>query len=169
MGSRQYIPAYDRKRGAFLVQNPYHIDKPAVVSFISASELPSSVTSSRAEFIGTTGTVKHLAAIRKENTLSDTVEAGLDHYSTLNYDIELAGGETKEIIFYLGSANSREEATALLDQALKSNLDKVLLPRSTCGQTLPSIFRWKKLLTLRLTSWSTDGLPYQVCRPYPGP
>ncbi|WCR55609.1 MAG: Cyclic beta-1 2-glucan synthase [Bartonella clarridgeiae] len=120
------IPHYDPKRGAHFIQNPYHIEKSQQVTFLSASEMPTSFTTDRTEFIGTTGTVQHPQAIRKAEALSNTVEPGRDPCSALVYDIDLQPGQAKEIIFYLGSAENIEKAEKLLDQVRKDDF-KVLL------------------------------------------
>ena len=120
------IPSFDAKRGAFFVRNPYHLMKNEVVNFVVSNVKPQSVTSDRAEFIGATGTVKHPAAIRKAEALSNSVEAGRDICSALAYDIELKPGEKTVIDFVLGSANSQTAAEQLLDQAVKLSFDEVL-------------------------------------------
>jgi len=159
------VPFYDKKRGALLVQNPYHIEKSNIVSFAAASELPSSITSSRVEFIGATGTVKHPAAIHQGKALSNTVEAGLDPCAALAYDIELAGSETKEIIFYLGNADNRKKAGQLLEQARHSDFDKVLDARQQFWKNFTGRFQVKTpdpSFDLMVNQW----LPYQAyaCR-----
>ncbi|WP_375655745.1 hypothetical protein, partial [Bartonella sp. AA83SXKL] len=53
------LPFYDSKRGAHFIQNPYHLEKSQQVAFLSASEIPTSTTTDRNEFIGLTGTVTH--------------------------------------------------------------------------------------------------------------
>jgi len=159
------IPFHDKKRGALLVRNPYHSDKTDAISFVSASELPSSVTADRIEFIGTTGTVKHPMAICKGEALSDKVEAGLDPCSVLAYDIELKAGETKEIIFYLGNEDTLEEAEQLLDQARNTSFDTVLKTWKQFWKDFTAGFQVQSpdsSLDLMVNQW----LPYQIyaCR-----
>lgn len=120
------IPDYDKKRGALFVRNPYHTEKSDDVSFIAASNAPSSFTADRTEFIGAIGTVKHPQAIRQGEPLSNTVEAGRDPCSALAFDIELKAGEKKEIIFYLGNAKNRVEAEKLLDSVRKETFSSIL-------------------------------------------
>lgn len=120
------VSKYDKKRGALFVRNPYHTEKSDQVSFIAASIAPSSHTADRTEFIGATGTVKHPAAIRKGEALSNTVEVGRDPCSALAYDIELKADEKKEIIFYLGNAENQNFAEKLLDTIRKESFSTVL-------------------------------------------
>ncbi|MGF7157075.1 GH36-type glycosyl hydrolase domain-containing protein [Bartonella heixiaziensis] len=120
------LPSYDPKRGAHFIQNPYHIEKSQQIAFLSASKMPTSTTTDRLEFIGSTGTVKHPCALRQAEALSNTVEAGCDPCSAFAYDIDLEPNQTKEIIFYLGSAKNRQEAEKLLDQVRASDFEILL-------------------------------------------
>lgn len=120
------LPSYDSNHGAHFIQNPYHIERYQQVAFLSASEMPTSTTADRTEFIGLTGTVTHPYAIREAGTLSNTVEAGGDPCSAFTYDIDLLPGQTKEIIFYLGNAENRQEAEKLLDQVRQYDFEALL-------------------------------------------
>lgn len=120
------IPAYDAKRGALMVSNPYHIDRPEAVSFITASLAPSSFTADRAEFIGAAGTVKHPLAVSKGAKLSGKAEAGGDMCSAMAYDVSLKPGETKDIIFCLGHAENLRAAQHLLDYARSADFSRLL-------------------------------------------
>ncbi|RCL02742.1 MAG: 2-glucan synthetase [Candidatus Tokpelaia sp. JSC188] len=159
------IPSYDRKRGALLVRNPYHNDKTNVTSFVSASMQPSSITADRAEFIGISGTVENPMAIYNGNALSNKVEAGLDPCSALAYDIEMQAGETQEIIFYIGNADSLQEAEQLLNQACSSNFNMILKTWQEFWNDFTSGFQIQtpdSSLDLMINHW----LPYQIytCR-----
>lgn len=159
------VPYYDRKHSALLATNPYHTGKPAAVSFVCANALPSSVTSSRLEFIGADGTVKHPAAIRQAEALSNTVEAGGDPCAALAYDVELAAAEAKEIVFYLGSADNRKQAGQLLDYARASHFDTVLQAQQHLWKNFCSRLQVKTpdpAFDLMVNQW----LPYQAyaCR-----
>ncbi|GAA5096929.1 glucoamylase family protein [Bartonella acomydis] len=141
------VPCYDPINGAHFIQNPYHHEKSQQVTFLSASEMPTSTTSDRSEFIGLTGTVTHPQAIRKAFALSNRVEAGCDPCSAFTYDIDLLPGQTKEIIFYLGSAENRQEAEKLLNQVRTSDFET--------------------LLTQQKQYWSDFVAPLQVKTPDP--
>lgn len=121
------VPSYEAKRGVHFIENPYHIEKSQQVTFLSASEMPTSTTTNRAEFIGVTGSITHPNAIRKASALSNTIEVGCDPCSAFAYDIELQPGQTKEIIFYLGSAENRKEAEKLLNQVRVSDFETLLI------------------------------------------
>ncbi|WP_182480093.1 GH36-type glycosyl hydrolase domain-containing protein [Bartonella chomelii] len=159
------IPSYDSKRGAHFIQNPYHIERSQQVTFLSASEIPTSVTTDRTEFIGSTGTVKHPHAIYKAEELSNTVEAGRDPCSASTYDIYLLPGQTKEIIFYLGSAENRQEAEKLLDQVHIDDFQVILAQQKQQWNDFVSPLQVKTpdpSFDIMVNHW----LPYQIyaCR-----
>ncbi|EJF91207.1 GH36-type glycosyl hydrolase domain-containing protein [Bartonella tamiae] len=120
------ISHYDKKRGAIFVRNPYHTEKSDQVSFLVASQIPSSITGDRSEFIGSTGTVKHPNAIKKADNLSNLVEAGQDPCAAMAYDIDLHPNEIKEICFYMGSAQTLHASTILLDDIIQESFNTIL-------------------------------------------
>ncbi len=157
--------SYEARWGAHFIQNPYHIEKSQQVTFLSASEMPTSTTTNRAEFIGATGTVTHPNAIRKAGALSNIIAAGCDPCSAFAYDIDLLPGQTKEIIFYLGSAENRQEAEKLLDQARASDFEILLIKQKQQWSDFVSPFQVKtpdSSFNLMVNHW----LPYQIyaCR-----
>ncbi|WP_438752157.1 GH36-type glycosyl hydrolase domain-containing protein [Bartonella rochalimae] len=159
------IPHYDSKRGAHFIQNPYHIEKSQQVTFLSASEMPTSFTTNRTEFIGTTGTIQHPQAIRKAEPLSNIVEPGCDPCSALAYDIDLQPGQTKEIIFYLGNTESIQQAKKLLDQARKDDFQIVFAQQKQQWNDFVSPLQVKTpdpSFDIMVNHW----LPYQIyaCR-----
>ncbi|WP_442879677.1 GH36-type glycosyl hydrolase domain-containing protein [Bartonella sp. CB189] len=159
------IPSYDPTRGAHFVQNPYHIEKSQQVAFLSASEMPTSTTTNRTEFIGSTGTVTHPHAIRKAGDLSNTIEAGCDPCSALAYDIDLLPGQTKEIIFYLGSTENVEKAEKLLDKVRTSDFETLLNKQKKKWNDFVSPLQVKTpapSFDIMVNNW----LPYQIyaCR-----
>lgn len=159
------VPKHDAKRGALFVRNPYHTEKSDQVSFVAASQLPSSVTADRMEFIGTTGTVKHPFAIRKAGALSNMVEAGRDPCSALAYDIDLQAGETKEIIFYLGNTDHQKQAEKLLDDIRQENFATLLQQQKQQWQSFVSGLQ-VKTQDPSFDIMVNDWLPYQAyaCR-----
>jgi len=120
------IPAYDVRRAALYVRNPYSQTHSEDVSFVAANAVPSSFTADRKEFIGPTGTVKHPQAIRDGGALSGRAEAGGDACAALAYDISLNPGETKEFIFCLGHADNLDNARKLLDYARLADFEHIL-------------------------------------------
>ncbi len=159
------IPSYEAKRGVHFIENPYHIEKSQQVTFLSASEMPTSTTTNRSEFIGATGSITHSNAIRKASALSNTIEAGCDPCSAFSYDIDLQPGQTKEIIFYLGSAENRKEAEKLLNQARASDFETLLTKQKRYWSDFVSPLQVKTpdpSFDIMVSHW----LPYQIyaCR-----
>ncbi|EJF83499.1 hypothetical protein MCU_01184 [Bartonella elizabethae Re6043vi] len=159
------VLSYESKWGAHFIQNPYHIEKYQQVTFLTASEMPTSTTTNRSEFIGATGTVTHPNAIHKASALSNTIEAGCDPCSAFAYDIDLLPGQTKEIIFYLGSAENRKEAEKLLDQVRSSDFETLLTQQKQYWSNFVSPLQVKTpdpSFDIMVNHW----LPYQVyaCR-----
>jgi len=159
------VPGLDKKHGALWVKNPYTTSHAGQLSFVAASQLPQSVTSDRTEFIGAGGTVKHPAAIRAADSLSNKVESGHDPCSALAYDMDIAAGETKDIVFYLGHAASAKEANALLKRAKTSDFDDILARQRQIWTDFTGGFQVKTpdpAFDLLVNHW----LPYQAyaCR-----
>ncbi|WP_375617238.1 GH36-type glycosyl hydrolase domain-containing protein, partial [Bartonella sp. AP58NXGY] len=155
------IPSYEAKRGVHFIENPYHIEKSQQVTFLSASKMPTSTTTNRSEFIGATGTVTHPNAIRKASALSNTI----DPCSAFSYDIDLQPGQTKEIIFYLGSAENRKEAEKLLNQVRASDFEILLKKQKHYWSDFVSPLQVKTpdpSFDIMVNHW----LPYQIyaCR-----
>ncbi len=120
------VPSWDAETGVLFARNPYGIDRRDHVAFFATNMKPQSVTSDRAEFFGTLGSVDRPAAVLQAKTLSNVVEAGGDPCAALAVDIELAAGETKELLFYMGDAGSAEEARRILREASKRSFDDTL-------------------------------------------
>ncbi|WP_051614653.1 glucoamylase family protein [Phyllobacterium sp. UNC302MFCol5.2] len=120
------VPSWDAETGVLMARNPYGIDRRNNVAFYATSVKPNSVTSDRAEFFGTLGSVDRPAAVLQARTLSNVVEAGGDPCAALNVDITLAAGETKELLFYMGDAGSADEARRILREQSKQGFDETL-------------------------------------------
>ncbi len=107
------VPSQDEAQGALFAANPYHPDKSGQVAFFATSEKPQSVTADRGEFIGATGSVDRPEVVLAGKALSGTVEAGRDPCAALAVDVEVGPGESRDIVFVIGNAGDRAEASAL--------------------------------------------------------
>ncbi len=105
----------DEETGTLFATNSYSIDYRRV-AFMGMKETPVGFTASRREFIGRFGSVQMPAAVMSASALSNALDLDGDPCAALAYDIELAPGEEKTVTFYLGDADTKEEAQALVAQ-----------------------------------------------------
>jgi cyclic beta-1,2-glucan synthetase len=106
------ITEVDEGGGAIMARNPYNNEFASRVAFVEMSESDRSVTCDRKEFLGRNGSLTSPAAFRRAR-LSGRKGAGLDPCATMQAFIELAPGESREIVIMLGEGESVEEARSL--------------------------------------------------------
>jgi cyclic beta-1,2-glucan synthetase len=106
------VTEIDVQTKALLVRNPYNTDFDGRVVFVSSSELASSITTSRTEFIGRNGTLTKPAALRRTR-LSGKTGVGLDPCAAMQVHLELEPGQEQEITFIIGAGKNLEEARDL--------------------------------------------------------
>ncbi len=97
---------------AIFARNSYNNEFADRVTFLGTSEEQFTVTCDRNEFIGRNGNLAKPAGLLRVE-LSGRDGAGLDPCAAIQTKIELAPGETREVIFLLGQAESIEEARAI--------------------------------------------------------
>jgi cellobiose phosphorylase len=105
----------DPDSGALLAHNPYNTEFNCRVAFFDVDAKVRSMTGDRAEFIGRNGSLQNPAALQRVK-LSDRLGAGLDPCAALMTPFELAPGETRELVFMLGVADTRNENVSHLIQ-----------------------------------------------------
>ncbi len=103
----------DPRTGALFARNAYSREFSRRVVFAACSEPEQSVTGSRTEFLGRNGSFAAPAALRRER-LSNITGAGFDPGAGLQTVIALAEGQSREIVFTLGAAETTEEAHTCL-------------------------------------------------------
>jgi cellobiose phosphorylase len=99
----------DPQTGALFARNAYGRECANRVVFAHVSERERSVSGNRTEFIGRNGSLASPAAMRRKR-LSGRTGAGLDPCAAIQSRIELAAGQTREIVFVFGAARDDGEA-----------------------------------------------------------
>ena len=105
----------DPESSAILARNAWAGDFAEKIAFAASGSLAQSFTADRTEFLGEHGSVSIPAALRRFR-LSGRVGPALDPCAALTTEITLAPGETKEVVFALGQADSLEEVHRLISE-----------------------------------------------------
>lgn len=102
--------------GALYARNRYSNDFGDWIGFLDvdpAERVGGSVSGDRDEFIGRNGSLRRPAALRRE-ALSGRTGAGLDPCGAIQVRVDLAPGETRQLVFRLGMGRSEDEADRLV-------------------------------------------------------
>jgi cellobiose phosphorylase len=105
----------DPQTGALFARNAYGRECANRVVFAHVSERERSVSGNRTEFIGRNGSLASPAAMRRKR-LSGRTGAGLDPCAAIQSRVELAAGQTREIVFVFGAARNAEEARQFIQR-----------------------------------------------------
>lgn len=116
----------DTATGAMLATKPWATAFQGKVAFADLGGRQTTWTADRTEFLGRHGNPGAPAALTGPVPLSDTTGAGLDPCSALQCVVELAPGESVEVVALLGQGASKEEAQALIARYRAADLDAVL-------------------------------------------
>jgi len=111
----QVVTERDPESGAILARNAWAGDFAEKIAFAACGSPAQSFTADRTEFLGEHGSVSIPAALRRVR-LSGRVGPGLDPCAALTAEITLAPGETREVVFALGQADSLEEIHRLINE-----------------------------------------------------
>jgi cyclic beta-1,2-glucan synthetase len=115
----------DKASGAIFATNPFSVDYAGRVATFAASEMASSVSGSRREFVGRHGTIEQPRAVSGGLLLSGSMQPDGDPAAAMAFDLTLAPGEAREIVFYMSDAGSREEARELLAEVRGTTFDAI--------------------------------------------
>ena len=107
------VTELDLHSGALFARNSFHPEFGEWVSFFDVDEPARTVTGDRLEFIGRNGNLARPAAMERTR-LSGRVGALMDPCGAIQIALDLADGQSREIIFRLGTATSTEAANALV-------------------------------------------------------
>jgi cyclic beta-1,2-glucan synthetase len=116
----------DGATGAMLVRNPWSTAFPGRVAFADLGGKQSAWTADRTEFLGRQGSLAAPAALLGMAPLSGAVGAGLDPCAALQRTVDLAPGETVEIVWFIGQCASDLDARALIAKYREADLNAVL-------------------------------------------
>lgn len=105
----------DPATGALFARNAYSLEFSERVAFFDTDTVDHGVSADRTEFIGRSGTLASPAAMQHAG-LSGRMGGGLDPCAALQVSVELADGQSKEVILRLGAAASSNDATRLVQR-----------------------------------------------------
>nr|WP_211335194.1 glucoamylase family protein [Thiocapsa rosea] len=125
------VTEIDPLSGALFAHNPYNTEFADRRAFFDVDDQSRTLSGDRTEFIGRNGTLGAPAALTRLR-LSGKVGAGLDACAAIQVGIDLAPGQTREIVFRLGVAGRRgaDDASTLVTRyrgasAARSTLEAV--------------------------------------------
>ena len=114
------------KTGALLARNPWNATFGSRVAFADLAGRQRSWTGDRREFLGRNGTLANPAALAPgAPPLSKRTGAGFDPCGALQAPLTLKPGQTAEMVFFLGEADSAEAAQSLIARYRAADLDEV--------------------------------------------
>ena len=116
----------DAATGAVLVRNPWGTAFPGRVTFADLGGRQSTLTCDRTEFLGRNGRLSAPAALLRKGQLSGAVGAGFDPCTALQCAVDLAPGESIEVVMLIGQCGSDGEARALIERCRSTDLDALL-------------------------------------------
>jgi len=150
------VPEYNPTHRALLVRNPWVPDFADRVAFLASSAVPHGLTADREEFLGSGGTLRAPAALRRWG-LSGRVEPGGDPCAALQVHLELGPRETREVHFVLGQGRDRAHSLELVRRWRDPKAIKPALERTTAfwDELLDSIqvYTPDAALDLMLNRW----------------
>jgi cyclic beta-1,2-glucan synthetase len=116
----------DAASGVLLARNPWSTAFAGRVAFADLGGRQTAWTADRTEFLGRHGGLAAPMALRGQASLSGTAGAGLDPCAALQCTIELAPGESVNVVALLGQCGSAQESLALAARYRAADLDAVL-------------------------------------------
>jgi cyclic beta-1,2-glucan synthetase len=113
--SRFVMTDHDPAVGGIFARQLYGENPSARMAFAGATGPLRSATGDRREFLGRNGSLSRASALGRAE-LEGRFGAGLDPCAAIQVALEIAPGETRQIVFQLGEGESREHARAILQK-----------------------------------------------------
>jgi len=120
------ITGHDDSNGMLLARNPWSSAFPGRVAFADLGGRHTGWTANRREFLGRNSGPATPAALLAGAPLSGISGAGMDPCAALQTNVELAAGESIEIVAFIGQCPSEEAARSLVERYRQADLDAVL-------------------------------------------
>jgi cyclic beta-1,2-glucan synthetase len=169
----------DATTNALFVRNPWSVDFGQRVAFADLDGAQVSWTGDRTEFLGRNGSLERPAAVVEGRPLSKRVGSGLDPCAALQTRVNLAAGETAEVVCFLGDAENAPSARGLVERYRRADLDVVFRDvvrrwddvlgavqvRTPDRATDLMLNRWLLYQTLCCRIWARSGF-YQASGAY---
>jgi len=114
------ITERDNDSGATFARNAYNNEFANRVVFLAMNPAPASASCDRKSFLGRNGATARPAALGRAR-LDGRFGAGLDPCAALQSVVEIAPGESREIIILLGESDSAEKARELVARYLETS------------------------------------------------
>jgi len=122
----QVRTAFDSEQNTVFAQNFFDAQFAHLVAFCTLSEPVASFTANRREFLGRNGSSDDPAAFRGSG-MSGATGAGIDPCAALQCVMQLAPGETREVVVLLGAAAGDAEARKLITRYGNANSARAAL------------------------------------------
>lgn len=114
------ITSVDADSGALFARNAYNTDFSGHTAFFDVDTMVDeagarSISGNRESFLGRNGTLRKPAAMAQQR-LDGIIGAALDPCAAIRVPLDLADGQTREIVFRLGAGESRQAARDLVQR-----------------------------------------------------
>lgn len=115
----QVVCERDPESDAILARNAWAGNFAEKIAFVASGSPTWSVTADRTEFLGEHGSISMPAALKRVG-LSGRAGPALDPCAAMTTELTLSPGETREVVFALGQADSLEEVHRLISKYTQS-------------------------------------------------
>jgi cyclic beta-1,2-glucan synthetase len=129
---------FDAEHQAIMARNSFDPSFAGHVAFYASSEPLSGHTTDRREFLGRNGTPEYPTGIDLE--LSEVTGCSLDPCAVLRSGLELAPGESRELVIALGAAETEAAARRLLAQYRDTGRARAAIAKN--------VARWRERLSV---------------------